>query len=71
MKKDNYSKTLIILMILCVCLSIATLGIVVYDRFIKKEPEHALLKPVEGVPTVQDVEENDTPVEENEVVENQ
>ena len=48
MKKGNNSKTLMILMIICVCLSLATLGIVIYDRFIRKEPEHAVLKPLDN-----------------------
>ena len=48
MEKEKNNKTLMILMIICVCLSIATLGLVIYDRFIRKEPEHAILKPIEG-----------------------
>lgn len=61
MKEAKLSKTLVVLMIICVCLSLATLAIVVYDRFIKKEPEHAVLKPLE-IPTVEekdDTQEND------------
>ena len=46
MEKEKNTKTLMILMIICVCLSITTLGIVIYDRFIRKEPEHAVLKPI-------------------------
>lgn len=57
MVKDKYSKTLVVLMILCVCLSLVTLGIVIYDRFIRKEPEHAILKPIEGVPIIQNSED--------------
>ncbi len=44
---NNTSKTLIILMSICVALSIITLGIVVYDRLVRKEPEHVILKPIE------------------------
>lgn len=50
MEKEKNTKTLMILMIICVCLSITTLGIVIYDRFIRKEPEHAVLKPIDVVP---------------------
>ncbi len=46
MEKEKNTKTLITLMIICVCLSIVTLGLVIYDRFIRKEPEHAVLKPI-------------------------
>lgn len=53
MKEAKLSKTLVVLMIICVCLSLATLAIVVYDRFIKKEPEHAVLKPLE-IPAIED-----------------
>lgn len=55
MEKENktlqsYSKTLIILMIFCVLLSVATLAVVVYDRFIDKheELETTILKPIGG-----------------------
>ena len=48
MEKEKNTKTLMTLMIICVCLSIVTLGLVIYDRFIRKEPEHAVLKPIEG-----------------------
>ena len=49
MENKSNNKTLMILMIICVCLSIVTLGIVIYDRFIRKEPEHAVLKPIDSV----------------------
>ena len=57
MEKNN-SKTLLTLMSLCVCLSIITLGLVIYDRFIKEEPEHAILKPIEIVPNTNDNKQN-------------
>ena len=47
MENKSNNKTLMILMIICVCLSITTLGIVIYDRFIRKEPEPAVLKPID------------------------
>ncbi len=46
MENKSNNKTLMILMTICVCLSITTLGIVIYDRFIRKEPETAVLKPI-------------------------
>ena len=33
-------------MIICVSLSFITLGIVIYDKFIRKEPEKTIIKPV-------------------------
>ena len=36
-KKDCHNRVLVILMTICVTLSIITLGIVIYDKFIKKE----------------------------------
>ncbi len=52
MKKEeskSRSKILVILMIICVVLSIITLGIVVYDKFIRSDDlEHPLLKPISG-----------------------
>ena len=48
MEKDNSSKLMMILMVCCVVLSFVTLGIVCYDKFIRKEPEKTILKPVEN-----------------------
>ena len=63
---DNKSnKTLIILMSICVCLSLITLGIVVYDRFIRKEPERAVLKPIEVMPDIFEDEDEDFFEEDN------
>ena len=48
-ESKNCSKTLIILIIVCITLSIITLGIVVYDKFIKSDSiEHPILKPIAG-----------------------
>ena len=49
-EKCSCSKLLMTLMIVCVLLSVATLGIVVYDKFINNEErlEHAVLKPIDG-----------------------
>ena len=51
MKKEekNYSKVLMILMIICVTLSIISLSIVIYDKFFKKDTiERTVLKPVDN-----------------------
>ena len=44
-ESKNCSKTLIILIIVCITLSIITLGIVVYDNFIRSD---TILKPISG-----------------------
>ena len=48
-KMHSCSKLLMTLMMICVLLSIATLGIVVYDKFIRKDEkmERTVLKPID------------------------
>lgn len=72
MENKSNNKTLMILMIICVCLSITTLGIVIYDRFIRKEPEPAVLKPIDlGNQMVNDNENNDQLKKELNTINNQ
>ncbi len=48
-KKRSCSKMLMILMVVCVLLSLATLGIVAYDKYIRSDDlEHPILKPISG-----------------------
>ena len=45
MNKESCSRTLMTLMIICASLSFITLGIVVFDKFIREEPEKTVVKP--------------------------